>query len=101
MLVGVYGDCYRILLVDTILVLSGQWFPGGLPCLPSNKNVVSRTPVFLVIGLDNLVIEYFLEFPYSVPGIILFDVVDNVVVCDNVFVLAVDKTFETGEFSGR
>ena len=42
--------------------------------------------------------KYLLKFPNAIPGVILFNVVDNVIVGNNFFVVVVDKTFELDDF---
>ena len=39
-----------------------------------------------------------MKFPHSVPRVIGLDVVDNIVVCNNFFILVVDKTLELDTF---
>ena len=53
-----------------------------------------------VSTLHSLVGEDFLELPYSVPGLVLFDVVDDVIVGDNRLAFIVDKASEFRNRSG-
>jgi len=44
------------------------------------------------------VVEDTTKFPHSVPCVIGLDVVDDVVVCNDFFVLVIDETFELDTF---
>jgi len=54
--------------------------------------------VVLVTGLDVLVIKDATELPDSVPCVIGFNVINNVVVGYNFFSVVVDKTLELDVF---
>ena len=90
MLAGVNGDGNRVTVVYTRLVLAMEWLPGGLTGFPLNQNVDAALHVVLVARLDVLVVKNTAEFPYSIPCIIGFDVVNDVVVCNDFFILVVD-----------
>jgi len=64
--------------------------PGGLTRFPFNKNVDATLHVVLIAPRDVLVIKNATKFPYTVPCIIGLNLVDDVVVCNDFFILVVD-----------
>jgi len=97
-LAGVNGDGNRVTVVDTRLVLAMERLPGGLTRFRFDKNVDATLHVILIAPCDVLVIKNATKFPYTVPCIIGLDVVDDVIVRNDFFILVVDKTLELDTF---
>jgi len=89
-LAGVNGDGNRITVVDTRLVLAVERLPGSLTRFLFNQDVDATLHVVLIVPSDALVIKDTEKFPYTVPCIIGLDVVNDVVVCNDFFMLVVD-----------
>jgi len=64
--------------------------PGGLTRFPFNQDVDATLHVVLVARLDVLVVKNTAKFPCSVPCVIGLDVVNDVVVRNDFFMLVVD-----------
>ena len=83
-------DCYgdRVCVIHSSLVFGGEWLPGSFSSLPFQKEVVFRSSVVLVCRLQrSFMSEDLSELPDSIPGLVLFDKVDNVVVRDNFLIV--------------
>ena len=99
MLLGVDGNGDWICLVDSIPFLGVQGFPCSLPCLPFNEKIPRAVLILaFLVRVDLLVIQDFSELPLSIPGFVIFNEVDNVVVRYYFLVLVIDSALETNEF---
>jgi len=96
--VGVNGNSNRVTVVNTRLILAVEWLPGGLTGFPLNEDIDAILHVVLIARLDVLVVKDTAKFPYPVPGIVGLDVVNDVVVRNDFFVLVVDQTLELDTF---
>ena len=94
-------DSYRdrILFVQSRLVRLGERFPADLPCFPFDLKVVSRS---LVVGIGwlqrTVVSNNLLKLPDTVPCLIFFNVVNNVIVCNDFFIVVVDLASKFDQF---
>ena len=113
MLISVDGDSDGIIVPHPISFVymepvGVEGLPSLLPCFPYNENIPRTTMVVVLVelalsfvvftmafGFWKLIVIYDLsKFPFAIKGIIVFDVVNDLIVSDNLLVLIVDNALE-------
>jgi len=95
---GVNSNSNGVGIVDTGLILVVEWLPRRFARFPFDENVDAALHTILVTRFDILVIEDTSEFPDTIPCVLGLNVVDDVIVRNNFFVLVIDKAFELDTF---
>lgn len=90
-----------VAVMNISLSFGDEQFPRDLPILPLHWQIGGRSLVSLRTLLDFFVLHDIAEFPHSIPGLILFDAVDNVVVCHDFLTVTIDQTLEFDKFGMR
>ena len=117
MLISVDGDSDGIIVPHPISFVymepvGVEGLPSLLPCFPHNENIPRTTMVVVLVklalsfvvfamafGFRKLIVIYDLsKFPFAIEGVIVFDVVYNLIVRNNLLILIVDDAFELDAF---
>jgi len=97
-LAGVNGDGDRVAVAYARFVLTVERLPGGLTRFPFDKNIYAALRVVLVTWLHVFVVKNATKFPHTILHVIGFDVIDNVVMRNDFFMLVVEETLEFDAF---
>ena len=93
-------DCNRngISVIHAGLVFRRQWFPCDFTSFPFHLKVIARATISGVTGSNGTFVRKDLtEFLDTIPGLVLFDKVNDVIVSNNFLIVIVDNAFELNQ----